>query len=128
MILLIFFFLKKKKIFFFFFFFLFFFFFFFFFFKFFFFFFFFFFCVYKCFYFQSTACIAGALALYMEATQSKNSQYARDMLTIYAKPIYDAKNEEKASVLQQGAGLINVYNSIISSTLVTPTKILLKDT
>jgi hypothetical protein len=49
------------------------------------------------------------------------------MLTIYAKPVYDTKNDEKASVLQQGTGLINVYNSIIGSTIVTPTKISLKD-
>ena len=78
--------------------------------------------------FQSTACITGALALLVEANPSKNSQYARDMLTTYARPIYDTKNNGKASILQQGTGLINVYNSIISSTLVTPTKISLKDT
>ncbi|PKC06327.1 subtilisin-like protein [Rhizophagus irregularis] len=76
---------------------------------------------------MSTACVAGALALYMEANPSKNSRHARDMLTIYANPIYDMKNKEKASVLQQGTGLINVYNSIISSTLITPTRILLYD-
>ncbi len=74
--------------------------------------------------FQSTACITGALALYMEA---KSSRDARDMLTIYSKPIYDTKNDERASVLQQGTGLINVYNSITSTTLVTPIKISLKE-
>ncbi|CAG8591930.1 10470_t:CDS:10 [Funneliformis mosseae] len=69
---------------------------------------------------MSTACVAGALALYIEA--NKSSRNARDMLKLYSKPIYDTQNDEKASVLQQGAGLINIYNSIISTTVVTPFK------
>ncbi|CAI2174511.1 512_t:CDS:10 [Funneliformis geosporum] len=75
---------------------------------------------------MATACVSGALALYVEANYS--SLNARDMLTLYSTPIYDTKNDEKASVLQQGAGLINVYNSIISTTFVTPFKISLKGT
>ncbi|KAI9354505.1 peptidase S8/S53 domain-containing protein [Zopfochytrium polystomum] len=65
---------------------------------------------------MATPYFAGTVALYLQAkgkTIFENAKTAADLV---------------ASVAQQGAGLVNIYNAVITKTVVTPSSLALNDT
>ncbi|CAO3629431.1 unnamed protein product [Cunninghamella echinulata] len=78
---------------------------------------------------MATPYISGCIALIMEATGLKSPEDVTRGLLNYAKPISLVNDDDNLeSLVKQGAGLVNVQNSVLGSTYVHPYKISLNDT
>lgn len=80
---------------------------------------------------MSSPQIAGAIALILQAKggrQKVSSLQIRDILLNNAKPVRIYQTNTTDSVAHQGSGLVNVFDSLLSKTYVTPSKLELNDT
>ncbi|KAI8089167.1 peptidase S8/S53 domain-containing protein [Halteromyces radiatus] len=78
---------------------------------------------------MATPYISGCIALMMEATGKKSPETIISQLLNYAKPIPSIVDSTfMESLAKQGAGLVQVYDSILASTSVYPYKLPLNDT
>eukprot|EP01126_Amoeba_proteus_P024574 TRINITY_DN2471_c0_g1_i2.p1 TRINITY_DN2471_c0_g1~~TRINITY_DN2471_c0_g1_i2.p1 ORF type:complete len:649 (-),score=99.47 TRINITY_DN2471_c0_g1_i2:283-2073(-) len=77
----------------------------------------------------SMACpyVAGSLALYIQAHGNKSASALKTVFQNNAKPVNGYKSKYPAHVAQQGAGLVNVYNTIKATNRVTPSSLSLSD-
>lgn len=76
--------------------------------------------------------MAGSIALLLSAKGGANMPLG-EVLRVFqttAKPVVVNNNANAApqTVTQQGAGLINVYNAVQATTIVSPTELILEDT
>ncbi|RUS22892.1 peptidase S8/S53 domain-containing protein [Endogone sp. FLAS-F59071] len=80
---------------------------------------------------MSSPQIAGAIALILQAKggrQHVSSIQIRDILLNNAGPVRIYQTNTTDSVAHQGSGLVNVFDSLLSKTYVTPCKLELNDT
>ncbi|RHZ75752.1 hypothetical protein Glove_209g52 [Diversispora epigaea] len=78
---------------------------------------------------MATPYIAGSAALILEKLKvEKSFELVRELLMNFAIPTTDVTLNETAPIYQQGAGFINILNSVSSSITVSPIKINLNDT
>ncbi|KAI9363433.1 peptidase S8/S53 domain-containing protein, partial [Zopfochytrium polystomum] len=71
---------------------------------------------------------AGTVALYLQAKGKTSFANAQTALQNSATPTKIYGSDLVASVAQQGAGLVNVYNAVTAKTVVTPSYLALNDT
>ncbi|KAI9338964.1 peptidase S8/S53 domain-containing protein, partial [Zopfochytrium polystomum] len=71
---------------------------------------------------------AGTVALYLQSRGKTSFEKARVDFQNSATPTNMYKSDLVASVALQGAGLVNVYNALLSKTVVTPSFLALNDT
>ncbi|KAK9700479.1 hypothetical protein K7432_012168 [Basidiobolus ranarum] len=72
--------------------------------------------------------VAGSAALYLKA---KGKVPASSVLSAFqntAKPLFEGTNKTLATVIKQGAGLLNVYDALTTKLTITPSKLGLNDT
>ncbi|RUP47841.1 LOW QUALITY PROTEIN: hypothetical protein BC936DRAFT_145274 [Jimgerdemannia flammicorona] len=80
---------------------------------------------------MSSPQIAGVIALVLQANSDKNQispLKIRDILLNTARPVPMYQTNTTDSVAHQGSGLVNVYDAILSKTVITPSKLELNDT
>ncbi|KAI9138961.1 peptidase S8/S53 domain-containing protein [Paraphysoderma sedebokerense] len=75
---------------------------------------------------MSSPYVAGAIATYLEAHPDAKPPQIRDVMLNNAVPGDTSDMPNKLSVARQGAGLINVYSTILNKAIVTPSKLELK--
>ncbi|CAG8478983.1 17361_t:CDS:2 [Funneliformis caledonium] len=85
----------------------------------------------------STPFVTGILALVMQNKGKSNSTLARDILQNNAKPLFIKNSETEVegnktsiiatTILQQGAGLINLVDALTSTVIISPAKLALND-
>ncbi|KAI9354508.1 peptidase S8/S53 domain-containing protein [Zopfochytrium polystomum] len=71
---------------------------------------------------------AGTVALYLQAKGKTSFDSVKTAFQTTATPTKIYQSDLVASVAQQGAGLVNVYNALIAKTVVTPSSLALNDT
>ncbi|KAI8072064.1 peptidase S8/S53 domain-containing protein [Thamnidium elegans] len=80
---------------------------------------------------MATPYLTGCIALYIQATQVRDSTTILTRLTNYAKPTLTTvnnKGEYIDSPIKQGSGLVQIYDSIYGYSFVSPNLITLNDT
>ncbi|KAJ3118576.1 hypothetical protein HDU96_000528 [Phlyctochytrium bullatum] len=81
---------------------------------------------------MSSPYVAGCVALYLEAARKagRNPSFAEVKTAILngAKPAFRFNSTLLDSATRQGAGLVNIYNSLKFKTIVTPPQLALNDT
>ncbi|KAJ3300979.1 hypothetical protein HDU76_005930 [Blyttiomyces sp. JEL0837] len=77
---------------------------------------------------MATPYVAGCIALLLQSNPALTFELARAYLQNYAKPAVIFGTNATDSVARQGAGLINVFDSINAKTLITPSALALNDT
>ncbi|KAL0092386.1 secreted subtilisin-like serine protease [Phycomyces blakesleeanus] len=77
---------------------------------------------------MATPYLAGCVALYMEATKHRNPDTVYRAFLNHARPIVGTYHHRLESPIKQGAGLVQVHNTIHSKSIVDPFKITLNDT
>ncbi|CAI2185278.1 2507_t:CDS:2, partial [Funneliformis geosporum] len=85
----------------------------------------------------STPFVTGILALVIQNKGKSNSKLARDILQNNAKPVFIKNSETEVeenktsivatTILQQGAGLINLVDALTSTVIISPAKLALND-
>ena len=81
---------------------------------------------------MATPFVAGASALLL-ATKGKTIDVARSARSIFEStarkvPANNTDGDPLQTLTQQGAGLINVYDAIYTTTIISPTELILNDT
>ncbi|CAJ0759241.1 23820_t:CDS:10 [Entrophospora sp. SA101] len=78
---------------------------------------------------MATPYIAGCVALYLSATGIKQPTLdVRNAFMNYARPLKFPSGTVVSPVLQQGTGLVNVFDTILGKILISPSKLTLNDT
>ncbi|KAI8339097.1 peptidase S8/S53 domain-containing protein [Chlamydoabsidia padenii] len=77
---------------------------------------------------MATPYISGCVALLMQATGKAPPVSIIRHLLNHAKPVYTSSGVHLESIAKQGAGLVQIYDSILATTKVSPYKISLNDT
>ncbi|KAJ3332200.1 hypothetical protein HDU76_000973 [Blyttiomyces sp. JEL0837] len=77
---------------------------------------------------MATPYVAGCIALLLQSNPSLTFPQVRATLQNYAKPAPIFGSSLVDSVARQGAGLVQIYDSIISKTFVSPSALALNDT
>ncbi|CAJ0651907.1 9857_t:CDS:10 [Entrophospora sp. SA101] len=73
--------------------------------------------------------MAGCVALYLSATGVKQPTLdVRNVFMNYARPLKFPSGTVVSPVLQQGTGLVNVFDTILGKILISPSKLTLNDT
>ncbi|KAJ1549536.1 hypothetical protein HK405_013213 [Cladochytrium tenue] len=77
---------------------------------------------------MATPYVAGAIALYLEAKGLQNFTTVKTAFQNAAQPMKMYESTLIESPAHQGAGLINVYDAVTATTIITPSAIALNDT
>lgn len=77
---------------------------------------------------MATPYLAGSIALYISTKGKPSFDLVKTHFQNSAVPAISFGRDWYASVAQQGAGLVNVYDTILSKTIVTPSELALNDT
>nr|CAG8475858.1 10376_t:CDS:10 [Entrophospora candida] len=78
---------------------------------------------------MATPYMAGCVALYLSATGIKQPTLdVRNAFMNYARPLKFPSGTVVSPVLQQGTGLVNVFDTILGKILISPSKLTLNDT
>ncbi|RUS18771.1 peptidase S8/S53 domain-containing protein [Endogone sp. FLAS-F59071] len=77
---------------------------------------------------MATPYFAGSLALYIQARGIQTGSFMKTVFQNNAKPRNDYQSEYPSHVAIQGAGLVNVYDTIMSHSWVSPSSLSLNDT
>ncbi|KAI8393906.1 peptidase S8/S53 domain-containing protein [Radiomyces spectabilis] len=77
---------------------------------------------------MATPYLAGCLALYMEATKQHDPRRITAAILNHARPINGRKHNHTETPIRQGAGLVQLYDSVQSRSLILPAKLALNDT
>ncbi|KAK9718024.1 hypothetical protein K7432_005805 [Basidiobolus ranarum] len=77
---------------------------------------------------MSSPYVAGSAALYLKAKGKVPASSVLGAFQNTAKPLIEGKNNTLATIVKQGAGLLNVYDAIAAKLTITPSKLSLNDT